>query len=50
MWRKLAVPLTEWEANRTQTEFESSLAMKISVIAFLELYLPILYIAFVKGK
>ncbi|XP_075239667.1 anoctamin-7-like isoform X2 [Convolutriloba macropyga] len=50
VWKRVAVPLTEWEANRTQTEFDSSLATKISIISFLELYLPILYIAFIKGK
>ena len=50
LWKYVAEMLTEWEANRTQSQFESSLAMKVSIISFLELYLPILYIAFFKGK
>ena len=46
----LAVYLTEWELNRTQSEFDDSLSLKIYVLQFVNYYGSIFYIAFFKGQ
>uniref|UniRef100_A0A1Y1MA25 Anoctamin n=2 Tax=Photinus pyralis TaxID=7054 RepID=A0A1Y1MA25_PHOPY len=46
----LAERLTELELQRTQTEYDDSLALKIYMFQFVNYYSCIFYIAFVKGK
>ena len=46
----VAVYLTEWELNRTQTEFDDSLSLKIYVLQFVNYYASIFYVAFFKGQ
>lgn len=46
----VAVWLTELELNRTQTEFDDSLSLKIYLLQFVNYYASIFYIAFFKGK
>ena len=46
----MAVWLTDLELNRTQTEFDDSLSLKIYLLQFVNYYASILYIAFFKGK
>lgn len=50
IYDKLAVWLTEMELQRTQTEFDDSLALKIYIFQFVNYYSSIFYIAFFKGK
>ena len=45
-----AIYLTEWELNRTQTEFDDSLSLKIYVLQFVNYYASIFYVAFFKGN
>lgn len=47
---RLAEWLTEMELQRTQTEYEDSLALKIYMFQFVNYYSSIFYIAFLKGK
>ena len=44
----VAVWLTEIELNRTQTEFDDSLSLKIYLLQFVNYYASIFYIAFFK--
>ncbi|XP_071441866.1 anoctamin-1-like [Hetaerina americana] len=46
----LAEYLTELELQRTQTEFDDSLTLKIYLLQFVNYYASIFYIAFLKGK
>ncbi|KAG8227804.1 hypothetical protein J437_LFUL006218 [Ladona fulva] len=46
----LAEYLTELELQRTQTEFDDSLTLKIYLLQFVNYYASIFYIAFFKGK
>lgn len=46
----MAVWLTEMELQRTQTEYDDSLALKIYMFQFVNYYSCIFYIAFFKGK
>ncbi len=46
----IAVWLTELELNRTQTEFDDSLSLKIYVLQFVNYYGSIFYVAFFKGQ
>ncbi|XP_076233394.1 anoctamin 1 [Calliopsis andreniformis] len=46
----LAEYLTEIELQRTQTEFDDSLTLKIYLLEFVNYYASIFYIAFFKGK
>ncbi|KAL7304277.1 hypothetical protein TKK_0003079 [Trichogramma kaykai] len=46
----LAECLTEIELQRTQTEFDDSLTLKIYLLEFVNYYASIFYIAFFKGK
>lgn len=50
MYDKLAVWLTEMELQRTQTEYDESLALKNYMFQFVNYYSSIFYIAFFKGK
>ena len=46
----LALWLTEKELNRTQTEYDDSLSLKIYVLQFVNYYGSIFYVAFFKGQ
>lgn len=46
----MAEYLTEFELQRTQTEFDDSLTLKIYLLQFINYYASIFYIAFFKGK
>jgi len=46
----LAVWLTEKELHRTQTSFDDALTIKIYLFQFVNYYVSIFYIAFVKGQ
>ena len=46
----VAVWLTDLELNRTQTEYDDSLSLKIYLLQFVNYYASIFYIAFFKGK
>ncbi|XP_030747192.1 anoctamin-1-like isoform X2 [Sitophilus oryzae] len=50
IYDRLALWLTEIELQRTQTEFDDSLALKIYIFQFVNYYSCIFYIAFFKGK
>ena len=50
IYEYLAVRLTELELNRTQTQFDDSLSLKIYVFNFVNYYASIFYIAFFKGN
>ena len=50
IYRKVAKRLTEWENHRTQSEFEHSLIVKNFIFQFVNSYISLFYIAFVKGN
>ncbi|XP_063887505.1 anoctamin-1-like isoform X1 [Scylla paramamosain] len=50
LYARLAERLTELELQRTQTEFDDSLTLKIYLLQFINYYSSIFYIAFFKGK
>ena len=50
IYEKLAVRLTEMEFNRTQTQFDDSLSLKIYIFNFVNYYASIFYIGFFKGN
>lgn len=50
LYDRLAVWLTELELQRTQTEYDESLALKNYIFQFVNYYSSIFYIAFLKGK
>ncbi|KAJ8964118.1 hypothetical protein NQ314_005114, partial [Rhamnusium bicolor] len=50
IYDRLAEWLTEMELQRTQTEFDDSLTLKIYMFQFVNYYSSIFYIAFFKGK
>ncbi|KAL3310449.1 Anoctamin-7 [Cichlidogyrus casuarinus] len=50
LYQILAYKMTEWEMHRTQTEFESSLTLKVFVFQFLNFYSPLFYVAFMKDR
>ncbi|KAB7498085.1 Anoctamin-1, partial [Armadillidium nasatum] len=50
VYARVAEYLTELELQRTQTEFDDSLTLKIYLLQFINYYASIFYIAFVKGK
>lgn len=50
VYDKLAVWLTEMELQRTQTEYDESLALKNYMFQFVNYYSSIFYIGFFKGK
>ncbi|XP_057668249.1 anoctamin-2-like isoform X2 [Diorhabda carinulata] len=50
LYGRLAETLTELELQRTQNEFDESLAIKIYMFQFVNFYSSIFYIAFIKGK
>jgi hypothetical protein len=42
--------MTDLELNRTQTEYDDSLSLKIYLLQFVNYYASIFYIAFFKGN
>ena len=50
IYEYLAEKLTELELNRTQSQFDDSLSIKIYVFNFVNYYASIFYIAFFKGN
>ncbi|XP_076067537.1 anoctamin-5-like isoform X4 [Oratosquilla oratoria] len=50
IYARVAEKLTELELQRTQTEFDDSLTLKIYLLQFINYYASIIYIAFFKGK
>lgn len=50
IYDRMAVWLTEMELQRTQTEYDDSLAVKIYMFQFVNNYSCIFYVAFFKGK
>nr|XP_045607764.1 anoctamin-1-like isoform X4 [Procambarus clarkii] len=50
IYAQVAEKLTELELQRTQTEFDDSLTLKIYMLQFINYYSSIFYIAFFKGK
>ena len=50
VYARMAEYLTEKELQRTQTEFDDSLTLKIYLLQFINFYTSIFYIAFIKGK
>lgn len=50
LYSYLATYLTEMELHRTQSEFDTSLTLKIYCLQFVNFYSSIFYIAFFKGK
>ncbi|XP_068227061.1 anoctamin-1 isoform X2 [Palaemon carinicauda] len=50
IYARVAERLTELELQRTQTEFDDSLTLKIYLLQFINYYSSIFYIAFFKGK
>lgn len=46
----MAAWLTELENQRTQTQYEESLTLKLYMFQFVNYYSSIFYIAFLKGK
>ncbi|KAJ8980895.1 hypothetical protein NQ317_011195 [Molorchus minor] len=50
LYDRLAEWLTEMELQRTQTEYDDSLALKIYMFQFVNYYSSIFYVAFFKGK
>lgn len=50
IYARVAERLTELELQRTQTEFDDSLTLKIYMLQFINYYSSIFYIAFFKGK
>lgn len=47
---RVATWLTDWELQRTQTEHENSLTLKMYMMQFVNYYSSIFYIAFFKGQ
>ncbi len=50
IYQYVAVWLTNLELNRTQTEFDESLSLKIYLLQFVNYYASIFYVAIFKGK
>ena len=50
LYEYVAQWLTELELNRTQSEYDDSLSLKIYVLQFVNYYASIIYVAFFKGK
>jgi hypothetical protein len=50
IYRKVASKLTEWENYRTESEYENSFIVKNFLFQFVNSYVSLFYVAFVKGK
>ncbi|PAA80633.1 hypothetical protein BOX15_Mlig004871g1 [Macrostomum lignano] len=50
LYKQLAYRLTEWEAHKTQWEFDDQVTMKIFIFEIWNYYSSIFYIAFFKGR
>lgn len=48
--QSMAIMLTDLEYQRTQTEYDNSLIIKIYILQFVNYYTPIFYLAFLKNK
>jgi len=48
LYRKLAIRLTDWENHRTDTDYSDALIAKTFVFQFVNSYISLYYIAFVK--
>ena len=42
--------LTDWECQRTQSEYDNSLTIKLYLLQFVNYYSSIFYVAFFKGR
>jgi len=50
VYRKVAVWLTNWENHRTDAEYENSFIIKSFLFQFVNSYISLIYIAFMKGR
>jgi len=50
VYRKVAVYLTDWENYRTESEYENSFVVKNYMFQFVNSYISLFYIAFMKGR
>jgi len=50
IYRKVAIYLTKWENHRTEENFENSFIVKNFMFQFVNSYISLFYIAFVKGR
>merc|ERR1719245_1897249 len=50
IYNKIAVLLTDHELQRTQTDYDNALTLKIYLFQFVNFYISIFYIAFFKGQ
>jgi hypothetical protein len=50
IYRKVAVTLTDWENHRTSQEYENTLLVKNFIFQFVNSYISLFYIAFLKGR
>ena len=50
LYNKIAVWLTDKELQRTQTDYDNALTLKIYLFQFVNFYISIFYIAFFKGQ
>jgi hypothetical protein len=48
-YRKVATILTDWENHRTESEYENSMIVKNFIFQFVNSYVSLFYIAFLKG-
>lgn len=48
LYKKFAVYMTNFENNRTDTEYEDSIILKLFLFGFFNAYCPSIYIAFIK--
>jgi len=44
------VILTDWECQRTQTQYDNSMALKLYFLQFVNYYSSLCYIAFFNGR
>ncbi|CAG9769416.1 unnamed protein product [Ceutorhynchus assimilis] len=50
LYRPASIRLTEFENPRTQVDFDNSVLYKKYLLSFMNNYIPVIYLAFVKGK
>lgn len=48
VYRKVAKRLTDWENHRTESEYENALILKNFIFQFVNSYISLFYIAFLK--
>lgn len=49
LYKKMAIMLNNWENHRTETEYKDRLTIKVFLFQFVNSYLALYYLAFVKG-